>query len=148
MLGSNVQDGYKKSFDSRGRNAKLEDSRWGYSDGFKILNGWKFQDLREPDKASEPIMAETAQYSWVNKLVSNYNAQRTGNLFPAPGPYVMQKGDVPRGAGLSVQVMDHVEMEQKVPLGYESSDKGMKTHNVLGRIAPVAVLRDKMGYRL
>ena len=60
-------------------------------------------------------MAETAQYSWVNKLVSNYNAQRTGNLFPAPGPYVMQKGDVPRGAGLSVQVMDHVEMEQKTP---------------------------------
>jgi len=122
-LGSNVQDGYKKSFDSRGRNAKLEDSRWGYSDGFKILNGWKFQDLREPDKASEPIMAETAQYSWVNKLVSNYNAQRTGNefpnklgnMFPAPGPYVMQKGDVPRGAGLSVQVMDHVEMEQKTP---------------------------------
>jgi len=33
----------------------------------------------------------------------------------APGPYVMQKGDVPRGAGLSVKVMDHVELEQKTP---------------------------------
>ena len=60
-------------------------------------------------------MAETAQYSWVNKLITNHNALRTGNLFPAPGPYVLQKGDVPRGAGLSVQVMDHVEMEQKTP---------------------------------
>ena len=92
-------------------------------------------------------MAETAQYSWVNKLVSNYNARRTGNMFPAPGPYVMQKGDVPRGAGLSVQVLDHVELELKVPEGYESSDKGMKTHNVLGRDT-TPVTRDKMGYRL
>ena len=83
-LGSNVQDGYVKAFPAgaHGRNAKLEDSKWGYSDGFKIQNGWKFQDLREPDKSSEPIMAETAQYSWVNKLVNNYNSQRTGNLFP------------------------------------------------------------------
>ena len=55
---------------------------------------------------------------------------------------------MPRGAGLSVKVMDHVELEQKVPQGYESSDKGMMTHNVLGRIAPAPVAKDKMGYRL
>jgi hypothetical protein len=88
------------------------------------LNGWKFQDLREPDKASEPIMAETAQYSWVNKLVSNYNAQRTGNLFPAPGPYVLQKGDVPRGPGLNVNVLEHVELEQKTPYAGHAIGKG------------------------
>jgi hypothetical protein len=123
-LGSNVQDGYVKSFDSRGRNAKLEDSKWGYSDGFKIQNGWKFQDLREPDKASEPIMAETAQYSWVNQLVSNYNAQRTGNLFPAPGPYVTQKGDVPRDAGLGVLAMDAVELQASVPSAGYAVGKG------------------------
>jgi hypothetical protein len=140
-LGSNVQDGYMKSFDSHGRNAKLEDSKWGYSDGFKIQSGWKFQDLREPDKSSEPIMAETAQYSWVNKLVSNYNAQRTGNLFPPPGPYVMQKGDVPRGAGLSVQVLDHVELDYEPPQGYGSRNIGMRT-NSTGRGI------DKLGYRL
>ena len=57
-------------------------------------------------------------------------------MFPAPGPYVMQKGDVPRGAGLSVQVMDHVEMEQKVPHGYGSTNKGMQTNSVLGRHLP------------
>jgi len=55
---------------------------------------------------------------------------------------------VPRGAGLSVKVMDHVELEQKVPQGYESSDKGMMTHNVLGRIAPAPVAKDKTGYGL
>lgn len=138
-LGSNVQDGYEKSFDSHGRNAKLEDSKWGYSDGFKIRNGWKFQDLREPDKASEPIMAETAQYSWVNKLVSNYNSQRTGNMFPAPGPYVIQKGDVPRNAGLNVQTLEHVELDYQPPVGYGGSSVGMRTHGAG---------RDKLGFRL
>lgn len=64
-------------------------------------------------------MAETAQYSWVNQLVNNYNSQRTGNLFPAPGPYVLKKGDVPRGAGLSVKTMEHVEMDYAAPSGYE-----------------------------
>lgn len=120
---------------------ELEDSKWGYSDGFKVLNGWKFQDLREPDKSSEPVMAETAQYSWVNKLVSNYNAQRTGNLFPAPGPYVMQKGDVPRGAGLSVNVIDHVELDYKVPPGYSQNPK-----SGFGRLNYEP--KDKMGYRI
>lgn len=105
------------------------------------MNGWKFQDLREPDKASEPVMAETAQYSWVNKLVSNYNAQRTGNLFPAPGPYVMQKGDVPRGAGLSVNVIDHVELDYKVPPGYAQNPRhgfGRLNHGV----------KDKLGFNI
>jgi len=55
---------------------------------------------------------------------------------------------VPRGAGLSVQVMDHVELEQKVPQGYEPNDKGMMTHNVVGRLAPAPVAKDKTGYRL
>jgi hypothetical protein len=124
--------------------ANLKDSKWGYSDGFKILNGWEFQDLRPSDKSSEPIMAETAQYSWVNKLVSNYNAQRTGNLFPPPGPYVLPPGQVPRGAGLSVQTMEHVEMDYDGPVQ-------MKNRESYGGFIPLKVVGkgvDKMGYAL
>ena len=56
----------------------------------------------------------------------------------APGPYVLQKGDVPRGAGLSVNVIDHVELDYKVPSGYGPEnmtyEKGFRTYNTSGRI--------------
>lgn len=127
-----------------GNVAKLQDSKWGYSDGFKVLNGWEFQDLRPSDKSSEPIMAETAQYSWVNKLVTNYNAQRTGNLFPAPGPYILPPGQVPRGAGLSVQTFEHIDMDYNGPveMAKRESYGGFIPNRATGKGV------DKMGYGL
>jgi len=59
----------------------------------------------------------------------------------APGPYVLQKGDVPRGAGLSVNVIDHVELDYKVPPGYSQNPRagfGKLNHGV----------KDKLGYNL
>ncbi len=66
-------------------------------------------------------------------------------MFPAPGPYVMQKGDVPRGAGLAVQVLDHVELDYEPPSGYGATNTGMKTF-AGSRGVPARV--DKIGYRL
>ena len=84
-LGSNVQDGYSASFSSGGRGPVTLDTEWGYSDGFKIQNGWRMQDISEPDKLVVPQDLSTPQYSWKNKLATNYESKRTGNMFlPAP----------------------------------------------------------------
>jgi len=54
--------------------------------------------LREPDKLVIPQDVATPQYSWKNKLATNYEAKRTGNMFmPLPGAYELSVGNVPRG---------------------------------------------------
>jgi len=101
VLGSNVQDGQMKSFDSGGLMARVIDRNWDQCTAFKVNNGWIYQDLRVPDKRIEPYLGATPQYGWLNQVASIYNAKTTGNKFlPAPGNYAAQPGDVPRGGAL------------------------------------------------
>lgn len=110
FLGSNVQDGDSSGFTSGGRNATVLDTNWGYSDGFKTQRGWKFQDLREPDKLVVPQDVATPQYSWKNKQAVNYEAKRTGNKFmPLPGAFELSVGGVPRGQSMNVQEIGNAE---------------------------------------
>lgn len=106
-LGSNVQDGYKKSYDSKGRQAK---STSGYFNlegrRFKTQRGWKWTDLRAPDTFVEPRVTSLGDYQWRNKVAKVYEAKRTGNKFlPLPGAYVLPLGQVPRGGMTPVTVM-------------------------------------------
>jgi hypothetical protein len=97
-LGSNVQDGTEKSFDSGGLGPRTIDSNWGGRRKFKVRNGYIFQDMRPPDKYDEPVLGSTPQYSFLNKVATVYNAKRTGeNFLPLPGEYEPKQGQVPRG---------------------------------------------------
>lgn len=98
FLGSNVNNGTVASYDSGGGPARTIDSNWGGRRHFKIRNGWVYQDLRAPDKLVSPVLGETPDYSWHNKIATNYEAKRTGEKFlPLPGPYIPSPGEVTRG---------------------------------------------------
>lgn len=57
-----------------------------------------YQDLRAPDKLTQPLMGSTPDYSWHNKLATNYEAKRTGDKFlPLPGGYQPSPGELTRG---------------------------------------------------
>lgn len=103
FLGSNVTDGSHENYDSGGGPARLIDSNWGGRRHFKYREGYIFQDMRAPDKSTEPLTGATPDYSWHNRLATCYNAKRSGDKFlPLPGGYelgpnqVLRSGTYPR----------------------------------------------------
>lgn len=97
-LGSNVQNGTQKSYDSRGMGPVTVDSNWGGRRNFKISHGWVYQDMREPDKRVEPILGSTPNYSYQNRLATVYEAKTRGEKFlPLPGGYIPSPGEITRG---------------------------------------------------
>ncbi len=84
LYGSSVTDGQHKSFNSGAIGNKTIDTNWGGRRRFETEHGWRFQDMRAPDKSVEPMMGALPQYSWRNKLATVNSARQTGNLFPIP----------------------------------------------------------------
>lgn len=96
-LGSNVQDGDLKSFDSKGGPARTLDSNWLGRER-RLAHGFKYQDLRAPDKRFEPIHMGAPGYEFDNRIATMYDIRRPGDQFlPLPGPYQITPGEVPRG---------------------------------------------------
>lgn len=92
-LGANITDG-----DYGDPSARVLDSDLVNNTSFKCANGWRYQDLRVPDRRYETQTGETPRYSWYNKIATAYEARRTGEMFlPLPGEYRLADGDVPRG---------------------------------------------------
>jgi len=97
-LGSNVTDGSHTNYDSGGGPARLLDTNWFGRRDFKTSNGWYYQNITNVDRTIMPTDGETPDYSWHNKIATNYEARHTGDLFlPLPGPYALGEGQVPVG---------------------------------------------------
>lgn len=84
LYGSAITNGTHLSYNSGGGPARCIDSNWGGRRSFRINHGWYYQDLRAPDKRIEPVVGETPQYSWRNKIATVNRAKTTGDLFPIP----------------------------------------------------------------
>ena len=100
-LGNNVSDGQEKSFETGGMGdaSVITYGNWGGKRDFQKGNIWRYQDLRVADRRMEPIMGDTPQYLWHNKIATVYEARRTGqNFLPVPGEYAISPGEVPRGS--------------------------------------------------
>lgn len=96
-LGMNVQNGTSSNIWGS-MFPQLVDEQWNVRTGFRTGLGWIHQDLRAPDKLHEPTLGSLPQYSWDNKIATNYNAMRTGNMFlPLPGQYGLGRDQTPRG---------------------------------------------------
>jgi hypothetical protein len=108
-LGSNVQDGYPKSFTGGGGARLLQ----GYMkpSSFKNKGVQVYQDYKPPDCSIEPILVGQNRTGWTNLMNQVYQARRTGEKFlPLPGPFVLQRGQVSRGPQPTVQVIDNREI--------------------------------------
>ena len=97
-MGANITDGTHKGWVDGGGLAKAVDSFWGGRRNFETQRGWRYQDIRAPDKRHEPALGSTPHYSWNNKIATCLEAKRTGSLFlPLPGGYGPEMRDIPRG---------------------------------------------------
>jgi len=104
FYGSNVQDGQKRGFSSAGGPAENMVYNWEVTRPLLTTKGFRYQDVRGPDKSSETIMGPTPKYPWKNQVSQVYKAKSTGNKFlPLPNGYQMK--DVPRG-GLYPSVVE------------------------------------------
>jgi hypothetical protein len=111
-LGSNVQNGDSKSFQSKGKQARSYDGYYNLEGRrFKTQRGFKITDIRAEDRTVEPTMSSLYDYSWRNKIAKTVLAKTTGSRFtPLPGSYQLPPGAIPRGA----QVPSVVEAENPV----------------------------------
>lgn len=101
--GSNVTDGQHTNYNSHGGPSTLIDTNWGGRRDFSTQRGWVFQDLRPEDRSIEPLLGELPQYSWRNRVATNYNAVRTGDKFlPLPHGYSLGPDDIARGGAYPV----------------------------------------------
>ena len=100
LYGSNVRNGYQRSFTSGGGSSKTIDSNWGGRRGFKVRHGWIMQDLVAPDTSVTSQLGSLPQYSWRNKIAHVNHARTTGDLFPIPVGGQIQGSGVPRGGQL------------------------------------------------
>jgi len=129
--GSNVQDGNTKSFDSHGGSARLVDKKWTGQRDFKIQHGWKYQDIRAPDRSVQPLNVGTPGYGWYNRLATVYKAHVSGDKFlPLPGKYESQ--GVPRGG--TVPRVVATEMTPSLEL-----TQGMQPPQMIGEITQSVV---------
>lgn len=103
-LGSNVQDGDSKSFDSKGGPANIYNAAWSNNRDFKHQYGLEIHDLRQPDTLQEPITAWQGDFSWKRKLYSLRIAKRSGSLFSIK-PNGYQPSGLQRG-GNGVRLTD------------------------------------------
>lgn len=91
-LGSNVQDGYKRSYTSGGRGASTIEYDW-----YNPIENDYFQDLRAPSKTHMEVMGSLPQFSWNNLVQTTMNATAGDpNFATTPGEYGLKSG-VPRG---------------------------------------------------
>lgn len=82
--GSNVTDGMHVGYNSGGGPARTIDSNWGGRRRFDTSHGWRYQDMRVPDRRIEPVLGSTPRYSWYNKIAQVNHAKETGRLFTIP----------------------------------------------------------------
>lgn len=134
LHGSNVQDGYTYSFTSGGGPARTLDSRWERK-SFKTQHGWRFQDMRMPDKSMDPVVGSTGRGSWYNKIATIYEAKVTGNNFlPLPGafgPNAMTRGSqIPRVIAVDQPVMP--DLTDKEP--QEVKEEDLKDKSVVASL--------------
>jgi len=97
-LGSNVTDGQYVNYDTGAGPPKLIDKSFTGTRDFKILHGYRFQDIRDLDRSTVPIDGSLPQYSWNNKIAQTYKSMHTGEKFlPLPGKYQLPDNEIPRG---------------------------------------------------
>ena len=82
--GSNITDGFHTNYSNGGGPAHTIDSNWGGRRRFETSHGWRYQDLRVPDRRIEPVMGSLPQYSWHNRIATVNSAKHTGDLFTVP----------------------------------------------------------------
>ena len=118
VYGSNVQDGFSKSFDSGGGPARVVDKRWTGERDFKISHGWKYQNVRVEDSRYEPI---NMGYNEIPEVI---RVKPFGNAFlPVPGPF--QLGDaIPRGGATPDVVATVNESGGQLTQGYQMNVPG------------------------
>jgi len=88
--GSNVRNGSKQSYSSGGGSSRVLDSNWGGRRRFETSHGWRYQDVRVPDRRLEPVLGEMPQYNWHNRIATVNNAKSTGSMFTVPRGGVLE----------------------------------------------------------
>lgn len=83
-LGSNVQDGNTKSFDSGGGPAAMNTAFWNGNRSFKHAYGYSMHDVRPVDTSKVAIDSELPQFSWRRQVARTRNV-RGGTLFMPMG---------------------------------------------------------------
>jgi hypothetical protein len=104
--GSNVRDGFMRSYTSGGGPSRTLDSNWQSGRSFRTNHGWYMQDLRAPDKRIEPVMGSLPQYDWRNKIATVNRAMTTGDMFPIPRGGVLQAPTGPPRGGMFPRTTD------------------------------------------
>lgn len=106
FLGSNIQDGYKRSYVSSGRQGRV------YEYGGKRMStrkGIVVQDLNSNTNMMEPQVGSLGDYDWRSKQAAVYESNRTGFKFlPLPYGYRLPYGQVPRAGGPVTSITDGV----------------------------------------
>jgi len=115
-LGSSVQNGTSVSYVSGGSFARTIDTNWMRRRN-RTRVGWIMQDLRGSDKVHEPVMGQTPQYGWNNKVATVVQSLRRGEQFsPLPMGYNPGFG-LPRGG----------QVPQITVIGGDGNTNGLKS---------------------
>lgn len=98
FLGSNVQDGYKRSYVSAGGSARTIERG---KRRMVTRKGIRVQDININTNMMEPKVGSLGDYDWRNKQATVYESNRTGFKFlPLPYGYELPYGQIPRAGGL------------------------------------------------
>ena len=93
--GSNITDGNFDAMYTLGSGPRVFDTNWS-NRSTKVAHGEVWQDLRAVDRSVQPLMGDTPQYSWQNRVATAYKV--TGQKFlPLPGGYAPVPGQISRG---------------------------------------------------
>lgn len=117
--GANINNGTKKSFNSRGGPAKVIKAAWGGRRRMGISHGTRMQ-YYQPNTTPGEFQGSLGDYTWRLKTGKVYKATHAGKLM-LPGGYEPVEGALPRGA--------------KVPtvVSAPSQDEGQSLQVVIGR---------------
>ena len=95
-LGSIVQNGSLDDYNG-GLGPRTIDTNWDIPRPvFPICNGWRIQNLQQPDNLVEPWLGELGDYSFRNKIARTFG--RTTGFEELPGGY--EGYGIPRGGQL------------------------------------------------
>ncbi len=128
-FGTSVNNGTHTSFVSGGGPAKTIDSNWGGRRRFETAHGWRYQDMRAPDKRVEPVMGATPQYGWRNRIATVNRARTTGDLFPIPAGGILQGPNGVSRGGQYPRVTDVVAGDTTPGFTNISSSSGSSNPN-------------------
>lgn len=106
--GSNVTDGSFTNYNTGGGPSRVIDSNWGGRRRFETSHGWRYQDIRVPDRRIEPVLGQLPKYSWYNKIATVNNARNTGKLFSIPAGGIMGGANGVTRGGMYPRVTDVV----------------------------------------